>query len=127
VQSPCGISFDQTKHIQNIILGEYFKGVSHSSIKMQPYPFPLEASFEKKQYESPPLTGIDLTNATKCFGFSFSHIVGGLMHIMTVSHPDVAYCVMQYSGYMACLNLPIFEALHLTMFFLFYHPHLPIT
>ena len=126
VQSPCGISFDQTKHIHGIILQEYFKGVSPSSIKMQPYPFPLEASFEKQLYESPPLTGIDLTNATKRFGFSFSHIVGGLIHITTISRPDLAYCVMRYSGYMACPNLPIFEALHLTMCYLFHHPHLPI-
>ncbi len=34
---------------------------------------------------------------------------------------------MHYSGYMACPNLTIFEALHLTMCYLYHHPHLPIT
>jgi hypothetical protein len=93
---------------------------------MQPYPFPLEPSFERCLYEAPPLTGIDLNNATKRFGFAFGHIVDGLMHISTISRPDLSYCVMRYSGYMACHNLPIFEALHLTMCYLFHHPHLPI-
>jgi hypothetical protein len=126
VQSPAGISFDQTQHIRSVLLAEYFAGTDPKSIKMQPYPFPLDASFERRLYEAAPLTGIDLNNATKRFGFAFGHIVGGLMHITTISRPDLSYCVMRYSGYMACPNLPIFEALHLTMCYLFHHPHLPI-
>jgi hypothetical protein len=93
---------------------------------MQPYPFPLDSSFERRLFEAAPLTGIDFTNATKWFGFAFGHIVGSLMHIATISCPDSSYCVMRYYGYMACPNLPIFEALHLTMCYLYHHPHLPI-
>jgi hypothetical protein len=115
VQSPARISFDQTQHIQRTILSEYFKDIPPSSIPRQLYPFPLDPSFEKKLYESPPLTGIDLTNATKRFCFAFNHVVGSLMHITTVSRPDLSYCVMRYSGYMACPNQPIFDELHLTM------------
>jgi hypothetical protein len=126
VQSPSGISFDQTRHIQHVILSEYFKDIPPSSIKRQMYPFPLEPSFEKQLYEAPPLTGVELTAVTKRFRFAFGHVVGGLMHITTVSRPDLAYSVMRYSGYMSCPNLPIFEALHLTMCYLYYHPHLPI-
>jgi hypothetical protein len=48
------------------------------------------------------------------------------MHISGVSRPDLAYCCMRYSGYMACPNLAIFEALHLTMCYSYHHPHLPI-
>ena len=48
------------------------------------------------------------------------------MHIATVSQLDLAYSVMRYSVYTLCPNLPIFEALHLTMCYLYYHPHLPI-
>ena len=126
VTSPSGVSFDQTSHIQRTILSEYFKDIPSASIPGQLYPFPLDTSFEKRLYESPPLTGIDLTNATKKFRFAFSHIVGSLMHISTISRPDLAYCVMRYSGYMACPNQPIFDALHLTMCYLYHHPHLPI-
>ena len=126
VQSPSGISFDQTNHIRNIILAEYFKDIPSTGIKFQPFPFPLSPAFERQLYESPPLVGIDLTTAVKRFRFSFGHIVGGLMHINGVSRPDLAYCCMRYSGYMACPNIVIFEALHLTMCYLFHHPHLPI-
>jgi hypothetical protein len=93
---------------------------------VQPYPFPLDSSFERRLFEAAPPTGIDFTNATKWFGFAFGHIVGSLMHIATISCPDSSYCVMRYYGYMACPNLPIFEALHLTMCYLYHHPHLPI-
>jgi hypothetical protein len=126
VQSPNGVSFDQTQHIQQTILSEYFQDIPPASIPKQLYPFPLDASFEQRLYESPPLTGIALTTATKKFRFAFSHVVGSLMHITTISRPDLAYCVMRYSGYMACPNKPIFEALHTTMCYLYHHPHLPI-
>lgn len=126
IQSPAGISFDQTDHIKKVILSEYFQDIPPSSIKFQPYPFPLETSFERHLYDSIPLVGIDLTSAVNCFRFSFGHIVGGLMHITGVSRLDLAYCCMWYSGYMACPNLVIFKALHLTMCYLHHHPHLPI-
>jgi hypothetical protein len=60
IQSPHGISFDQTKHIQSQILEPYFVNTPKSSIPRHPYPFPIEASFETQLYEAPPLTGLDL-------------------------------------------------------------------
>jgi hypothetical protein len=88
VQSPASISFNQSDHIRNTILHEYFANVPPSSIKMQPYPFPLDSFFEHHLFEAALLTGIDLTNGTKWFGFVIGHIVGGLMHIATISCPD---------------------------------------
>jgi hypothetical protein len=126
IKSPNGISFDQMQHIQNTILHDYFKDIPPDSIPRQLCPFPLDATFEKRLYEAAPLTGIDLTNVTKHYHFSFGHLVGSLMHISHVSRPDLSYSVMRYSGYMACPNLPIFEALHSTLCYLFHHPHLPI-
>jgi len=125
-RSPNGISFDQTQHIKHTILAEHFKDIPPSSIPCQLYPFPIDPSFEKTLYEHPPLTGLDLTLATKKFRFTFGHVVGMLMHVTTVSRPDLAYSVIRYSGYMACPNKPIFDALHLTMCYLYHHPHLPI-
>jgi hypothetical protein len=48
------------------------------------------------------------------------------MHISGISHPDISYACMRFSGYMACPNKPIFEALHHTMCCLYHHQHLPI-
>jgi len=126
IQSPSGVSFDQTNHIKNTILYDYFKDVPVNSIPRQLYPFPLDASFERKLYEAPPLTGVALLNTTKKYRFSFGHLVGALMHLAQISRPDLAYSVMRYAGYMACPNSPIFEALHLTLCYLYHHPHLPI-
>jgi len=72
VQSSAGIFFDQTHHIRSNILAEYFAGVDTKSIKM-PYIFPMESSFECCLFEAIPLTGVDLINATKYFGFAFGH------------------------------------------------------
>jgi hypothetical protein len=126
IQSPCGISFDQTKHIQSQILDTYFKDVPPSSIPHKPYPFPIEASFEQQLYESPPLTDIDLQNTEAKYKTSFNHLVGKLMHITTISRPDLSYACMRFSGYMACPNEPIFSALHHCLCYLYHHPHLPI-
>jgi len=46
VQSPAGISFDQTQHIQRTILAEYFRDIPPSSIPKQLYPFPIDSSIE---------------------------------------------------------------------------------
>ncbi len=94
VQSPSGVSFDQTQHIQCTILSEYFQDIPPTSIPWQLYPFSLDAGFEKKLYESPPLTGIALMNATKKFCFTFGRVLGSLMHITTVSRPDLAYSII---------------------------------
>jgi hypothetical protein len=126
VQSPARISFDQTEHKRLTFLEEYFRGVPPKSIPYQPFPFPIAPSFDKIFYESVPLVGIPLTTAVKCFGISFGHIVGVLMHINGISRPGLAYCYMHFAGYMACPNLVIFETLHLTMCYLYHHQHLLI-
>jgi hypothetical protein len=57
VQSPLGVSFDQTKHITTQILEPYFEKTPKSIIPRRLYPFPIEASFEYILYEAPPLSG----------------------------------------------------------------------
>jgi len=126
IQTSCGISFDQTSHITNQILKPYFKDIPPASIPSRPYPFPIDPSFEQQLYEAPPLTGIDLLNTEKTYKHPFNHLVGQLMHIATISRPDLSYACMRFSGYMACPNAPIFEALHHCLCYLYHHPHLPI-
>jgi hypothetical protein len=126
VRSPQGISMDQTQHIQSKVLHEYFNTTSSSAIPKKLYPFPIEASFEKRLFEAAPLTPLALHQHEKTLGASFNSTVGALMHITSISRPDLAYATMRLSGYMSCPNLPIFEALHHTMCYLYHHPHLPI-
>jgi hypothetical protein len=126
IQSPTGISLDQSQHIKSHIIDVYFKNVPPSSVPKKLYPFPLETSFEQQLFEAPPLTGPALLQKEKAFGFSFRQLVGSLLHITTISRPDLCYTTMRLSGYMAAPNAPIFEALHQTLCYLYHHPHLPI-
>ena len=80
--------------------------------------------FENEIFNSFPLTGTALTQTGKEHGGSLAHWVGDLMHIATQSHPDIAYGVMRMSGYMSCPKLPIFQALHQCMSYLYHHPHI---
>jgi hypothetical protein len=49
------------------------------------------------------------------FGSSFNLLVGLLMHIGGISHPDSSYACMRFFGCMACTNTPNFKALHHTL------------
>jgi hypothetical protein len=69
---------------------------------------------------------MDLQDIERQFRLSFNHLVGKLMHISGILRPDLPYTCMRFSGYMACPNKPIFDALHHTMCYLYHHPHLPI-
>jgi hypothetical protein len=126
IQSPAGISIDQSQHIKTHILDVYFKNVSPSAIPKKLYPFLIKPSFEQKRFEAPPLIGADLLRKEKDFGFPFRQLVGSLLHITTISRPDLCYTTMRLSGYMAAPNAPIYDALHQTLCYLYHHPHLPI-
>jgi hypothetical protein len=57
VQSPNGVSMDQTNHIKSKVLHDYFLDVPLQSIPKTFYPFPIESSFEQLLNEAPPLVG----------------------------------------------------------------------
>jgi len=88
--------------------------------------FPTDTKFEKLLFESPPLQGAPLLAAETLHGGSFPMWTGTLMHIAIISHIDMSYCCIHFSGYMSCPNAPIFSALHHAMQYLFHHSHLPI-
>ncbi len=117
---------DQTNHIKSKVLHDYFLDVPLQSIPKTFYLFPIESSFEQLLFEAPPLVGHALQEKEKSFRFSFNHLVGALMHVASISRPDLAYACMRFSGYMSTPNTPIFDALHQTMCYLHHHPHLPI-
>jgi hypothetical protein len=90
VQSPLGVSFDQTQHITTQIIEPYFGKTPTTIVPRRLYPFPIEASFESTLYEAPLLSGLDLHNMEKKLGSSFNHLVGKLMHISGISRPNIS-------------------------------------
>jgi hypothetical protein len=126
VQSPHSVSMDLTQHIKTKVLHDYFRDTPSSSVSKKLFPFPVEDFFEKQLFEAAPLPTFDLHQHEKSIGILFNSTIGALMHITTISRPDLAYATMRLSGYMSCPNLLIFHALHHTMCYLYHHPHLPI-
>jgi hypothetical protein len=57
IQSPHGISIDQTDHIVDTITGPYFKHRTTSKLLAIISPFQTDSDFETTLYDSPILTG----------------------------------------------------------------------
>ncbi len=56
----------------------------------------------------------------------FSHIIGQLMYVATISRLDLSYAFIHFFGYVACPNEPIFTSVHHCLWYVFQYPHLPI-
>jgi hypothetical protein len=72
IQSPQGISFDQTDHILDTIIDTYF--ANRDVYKLVPITrtFPTDSQFERDPYDSPIITGsklhaIEKNMASPCF------------------------------------------------------------
>jgi hypothetical protein len=120
-------SMDQTSHIKSKFLHEYFLDTPPASIPKHPTHFLLKYLLNNfSMTPPPPLMGHNLQQKEKDFRFCFNHLISALMHIVGISHANLAYACVQFSGYMATPNAPIFDALHQTFSYLYRYPHLPI-
>ena len=65
IQSKYGTSIDQTNHIEQKILMEYFGNVEPSSVPFQSSPFPTNTTFEMELFQALPLSEQELITYTK--------------------------------------------------------------
>jgi hypothetical protein len=126
IQSPDGISIDQTDHVVDSIIEPYFKLRDVSKLIRITSPFPTDTSFEKQLYESPVLTGSALRAIELKHDGSLYKWNGALLHVAITTCLDLGYAVMQLSGYLAGPTAAIFEALDHVMRYLYFYRHLPI-
>ena len=127
LQSKHAISIDQTENIETNILKQYWgQYYTKGDIRFYADPFPIDMKFEQTLFQAFPLSGYDLLNITKQYNGSISHWVGELIYISTHTRFDIAYATMRIGAFMDCPKLPIFQALHQLMSYLYHHPHLPI-
>ena len=124
IQRKHGISIDQSNHIKQKILDEYFP--TPIKVPFQSSPFPLCPKFEMTLFASTPLDQDQHFKMAKIHHGSFNHWTGAIIHIAGMSRPDLSYSVMRLSGYNASPTIATFHALHHFMCFLFHHPHVPI-
>jgi hypothetical protein len=69
---------------------------SNKAQATQLHPIPIEASSETQLFEAPPLTGTDFHSMKTTFGLSFNHLIGKIIHISIISHPDLSYACMRF-------------------------------
>ena len=126
IQSNYGISIDQTNHIIQNILQDYWKHHDTTTIQWQSAPFPTESSFKDELFHALPLTTIQHQQYIKTHNGSLAKWIGALMHITQVTPFDISYACMRLSTYMSNPTSPAYDALHQLMSYLLHHKHLPI-
>jgi hypothetical protein len=94
IQSPAGISIDQTDHIVKTIVEPYFKYRNTSALISITSPFLPDSSFEQRLYEAPILVGPALHVVETKYGGSLFHWSGFLLHVTLNTHLDIGYAIM---------------------------------
>jgi hypothetical protein len=126
IQSPNGISIDQTDHVVDSIIEPYFKLRDIFKLVRITSPFPTDTAFEQQLYESPVLAGSSLHAIELKHDGSLYKWNGALLHVAITTRLDLGYAVMRLSGYIAGATAAIFEALDHVMRYLYFYRHLPI-
>jgi hypothetical protein len=126
IQSPVGISIDQTDNIAENVLDPYFQDHDTADLRSITSPFPTDTSFEQRIYEAPVLTGTALKAMELKHGGSLYHWNGVLLHVAITTRIDINYAVMHIVGYLAAPNAVIFEGLEHTLRYVYFFRHIPI-
>ena len=122
IQSPHGISADQTAHIDEV-LGKYFSNGTH--VPKTDTPLRSDRKFREEIYNSTPATPAELKVLEKKFGFKYGTVYGELIHISTWSRPDLAN-VMNRLVFQAGPCRLVFESVMRVLKYLKTHPNCPL-
>ena len=76
IQSKHGISIDQTNHILQSILNNYFD--KNKNVKYESSPFPLDNKFEYELYTALPISEVELEKAEKKHNGKYNKWTGAL-------------------------------------------------
>ena len=79
IQSEHGISLDQSNHIINSLLKQYFD--KDEKVKYESSPFPLDNKFEYELFTALPMSDEELAKAEKQYKGKYNHWTGALQHI----------------------------------------------
>ena len=98
IQSPHGISIDQTAHINVKIPAQWFPNATEIS-KSAPTPFKEDRIFEVDLSETLPSTPGELHHLEELYLVKYSANIGKTVHIMQCTRPDLMYAVNHISRY----------------------------
>ena len=124
VQSEHGISLDQTYHIKNKILNDWFP--PNSTVKHVNTPIDHTTDFEIKLGTTAAIKQHDLHTYEKLYHGEFRHSIGQLLHVQQWTRADISYSVSRLATYNTSPNPVAFKTIRRIMQFLHTHPHQPL-
>ena len=119
IQSKHDISIDQSNHIKQKMLDEYFP--TTIKVPFQSSSFPLCQKLEMTLFTSTPLDQDQHFKMAKIHHGSYNQWTGAIIHTAGMSRPDLSYSVMKLSGYNVSPTIATFHVLHHFRCFLFQH------
>jgi len=99
IQTEHGTSIDQTNHITQSVLNEYFD--KDEKVKYESSAFQLDSKFKYELYTALTMSEEELTRAKKRYTGKNTKWTGALQHIAVWSRQDISHAVMRLSGYNA--------------------------
>lgn len=126
IQSSFGISYDQTKHIEQTIVPKFFPPESTERLKSVHTPFRTDSKYEAELCEQLPATEDELKLLEERYGGSFGEIIGQLMHVYVWTRPELGFSCTRLARYIQAPSEAAFAGLYRQLRFLATHPHRPI-
>ena len=123
IQSEHGVSIDQTDHILDLV---------NSYIPVDTKTSPVDTSlrtdrqFQSEVSTSLPASPSDLKALEKEYGFKFSSLYVALLHISSISRPDLSNAMNRLGIFQAGPNHFSFQSLHRCLLYLRTHPNVPL-
>ena len=123
IQSDAGISFDQTQHILKMLEPHYPKT---SSFTRTDIPFRTDREYEQELMNAIPASPTELKLLEKEYKGSYATLYGQLLHVSTVSRPQISYALLRLGKFQSGPCREGFEGLKRIFRYLATHPNVPI-
>jgi hypothetical protein len=129
VQSPDGISYDQTQHIKDTIIDFWFKPSKQNNRFIKPVdtPFRTDSDYERELADTLPADEASLQTLELEYGATYASDFGRFMHVCVWSHAELSYASSKPIAIYSHSTSPSFRRSQIRMaHFLYAHPHRPI-
>ena len=126
IQSPHGISFDQSEHILKTIIHKFFPPSTTERLKSVHTPFRTDSAYEVELLEDLPATPSQLESLIKRYRGTYPEILGQLMHVYVWSRLELGFALTRLGRHTQGPSAAAFAGLYRVIRFLATHPHRPI-
>ena len=123
IQSDAGISIDQTQHILKMLEPHYPKS---SKFTKTDIPFRTDKEYETEMMDAIPASPSELALLEKEYKGSYSTLYGQLLHVATVSRPQISYALLRLGKFQSGPCKTGFDGLKRIFRYLATHPNIPI-